>query len=114
MTKRYWKLKELEKEKIDEENFWADKKKAKKEGQKYENQRVLDEKMFHQDIEEIPEMREEIQLYKDEDVIAELEAKMASMDLEQKPSESMKAPNGRKLVSVKRNTAQGLEHQQKA
>ena len=60
MTKRYWKLKELEKEKIDEENFWADKKKAKKEGQKYENQRVLDEKMFHQDIEEIPEMREEI------------------------------------------------------
>lgn len=38
--------------------------------------------MFHQDIEEIPEMREEIQLFKDEDVIAELEAKMSKMGLD--------------------------------
>jgi len=38
--------------------------------------------MFKQDIEEIPEMREEIQLFKDEDVIAELEAKMAKMGID--------------------------------
>jgi len=60
MNKRYWKLRELAKEKMDEENFHASRKKATKEGNQYENQRVMDEKMFHQDIEEIPELREEI------------------------------------------------------
>jgi nonsense-mediated mRNA decay protein 3 len=61
MNKRYWKLKELEKERMDDENFHAARKKASKnEGNQYENQRAMDEKLFKQDIEEIPELREEI------------------------------------------------------
>lgn len=35
-----------------------------------------------QDIEEDPEMRAHINIYKDEDVIAELEKKLAGLDLE--------------------------------
>ena len=35
---------------------------------------------------------------------------MSKMGLDQKPSESMGAPNGRKVVTVKRNTTKGLEH----
>ena len=39
--------------------------------------------MFLQDIEEDPELRGQIDLYKNEDVINELEKKLAGMNLEQ-------------------------------
>jgi|LauGreDrversion4_2_1035121.scaffolds.fasta_scaffold89542_4 hypothetical protein len=45
--------------------------------------------MFIQDIEEDPELRGQIDLYKNEDVIKELEKKMASMDIEESKKSSI-------------------------
>jgi len=42
-------------------------------------------KEFMADIEEDPEMREKISLYKDEDVVDQLEKQLAQMSLNDKP-----------------------------
>ena len=83
--------------------------------------------MFMQDIEEDPEMRQNIDLFRvsvyqviltfivvqDDDVIAELEAEMAKMDLEKKPKSEDKLPvaGGRNIVKVERKSKEGKEHQ---
>ena len=54
--------------------------------QKYEK----DYAMFMQDIEEDPELRGQIDLYKNEEVINELEKKLAGMNIEQQASEKSK------------------------
>jgi nonsense-mediated mRNA decay protein 3 len=79
---RIWKLKHLDKENGAEGADGDEKpaprgKKAKDAGQRYEK----DYQMFLQDIEEDPEMRGQIDLFKNEDVINELEKKLAGMNL---------------------------------
>lgn len=66
---RLWKLKVLEKETIDENNHH--KKEASKQNAK--NQRDID--LFMQDIEEDPELRQQIDIFKDEDAIQRLQAR---------------------------------------
>jgi hypothetical protein len=60
------------------------KKKGKDQGQKYEK----DYQNFLQDIEEDPELRAQIDLYKNEDVINELEKKLAGMNIEEEAKKS--------------------------
>lgn len=57
-------------------------------------------------------MRQNINLFRDDDVIAELEAKMAKMDLEKKPKSEDKLPvaGGRNIVKVERKSKEGKEH----
>lgn len=73
---------------------------------------------FMNDIEEDPELRQSVMLYKDQPVIDELEAQMAKMSLNKTQNKSPigealekgKATVGsseRNIVSVKRQTAAG-------
>lgn len=57
-------------------------------------------------------MRQNINLFRDDDVIAELEAKMAKMDLEKKPKAEDKLPvvGGRNIVKVERKSKEGKEY----
>lgn len=65
MNNRYWKLRELEKEKLNEEDFHAGRKKVSKaEEDRYMNQAKTDLEMFKKDIDELPELRGEIQLFR--------------------------------------------------
>eukprot|EP00347_Sterkiella_histriomuscorum_P005896 403354861 len=66
---RVWKLKTLEKETLDENNH------HKKEKSKAKNQRDID--LFMQDIEEEPDLRQQIDLFKDEEVIEQIKQKEA-------------------------------------
>jgi hypothetical protein len=74
-------LKHLEKEDGNEDPEGGKSKKKHKDvgAQKYQK----DYAMFMQDIEEDPELRGQIDLYKNEEVINELEKKLAGMNLEQ-------------------------------
>jgi nonsense-mediated mRNA decay protein 3 len=73
---RIWKLKQLNKEHIDENNIH---KKKNKDNGKTDR----DMEIFMQDIEEDPELRQQIDIYKNDDIIAELEKKIAGLDLEE-------------------------------
>lgn len=77
---RIWKLKNLNKVEIDENNMWAGKNVSKNKNRK----EVVDQDMqiFMQDVEEEPELRNQINLYRDDDVIAQLERKIAGLDLD--------------------------------
>ena len=80
---RLWRLQHLEKEGLDDHNIHK-----KREDKDYE--------MFLQDIEEEPEVRQQLDLYRNEDVIKQLESRMAGMNLEEKPEK--KAVSGRKTA----------------
>jgi len=78
-SKRLWKLKKLDKEAAKANNVWDRKKGGKKrQGDKEEN----DEDGFLEDIEEDPELRAQIPIYKDENAIAERVKKMKEGTLE--------------------------------
>jgi nonsense-mediated mRNA decay protein 3 len=61
--KRIWKLKRMEMEKADDNNFWGDKK-TKKQKNAAVDDAEKDYKEFLDDIEEDPEMRQKIMLFK--------------------------------------------------
>ena len=72
---RIWKLKHLNKEEeAGENNVHAMKKKSAKEARNLQDREMRDYNEFLQDIEEDPEMRANINMYKDDDVIAALES----------------------------------------
>jgi nonsense-mediated mRNA decay protein 3 len=71
---RIWKLKHLDKEAVDENNIHKKKAQGNKNDRDYE--------MFLRDIEDDPEMRQQIALFRNEDVIGELEKKIAALDLD--------------------------------
>lgn len=71
---RIWKLKHLNKEAMDENNIHKKKNNGNKQDKDYE--------MFLRDIEEEPELRQQIDLYRNEDVIEELEKRIAKLDLD--------------------------------
>lgn len=72
---RIWKLKHLDKEALDDNNIHKKKNQVKAGDRDYE--------MFLRDIEDEPEIRQQIALYRNEDVIGELERKIAQLDLEE-------------------------------
>lgn len=69
--------------------------------------------MFIQDIEEDPELRGQIDLYRNDDIIKQLESKLAGMDLDKEPAQEkpkVSARGGkeeRKTVKVARKTEEG-------
>lgn len=76
--------------------------------------------MFLQDIEEEPELRQQIDLFRNDDIIKQLESKLAGMDLnEEEAKEKAKAAtknakeeakskkNERKVVKPVRKTKEG-------
>ena len=73
--------------------------------------------MFLQDIEEDPELRPQIDLYRNDDIIKQLESKLAGMDLNKPVEEEVKEiakpstdpKNERKTVKVVRKTKEGKE-----
>lgn len=75
--------------------------------------------MFLQDIEEDPEMRQQIDLYRNDDVINELEKKLAGMNLEESKKSQVQAAidtgkgkvgkDERKIVKGARKTDQGRQ-----
>ena len=73
MKNRIWKLKHLDKEAMGENNVHASKKKSANQQRMQEEKDNADYNEFLQEIEEDPEMRSNINLYKDEDVISQLE-----------------------------------------
>lgn len=91
---RIWKLKHLEKEAEDgENNVHAMKKKSAKEAKNLADREMRDYNDFLQDIEEDPEMRANINLYKDDDVIASLERQLGGLNLtEGNPANTGKSP----------------------
>lgn len=70
----------------------AQKKKSAKEQRNLEERENADYNEFLQEIEEDPEMRQNINLYKDDDVVAMLEKQLNSMTLEEKMA-SGKSPS---------------------
>lgn len=80
---RLWKLKHLPKDEVAEEDGEATEKKGKKKGKDSQQRYEKDYQMFLQDIEEDPEMRQQIDLYRNDDVINELEKKLAGMNIEE-------------------------------
>jgi nonsense-mediated mRNA decay protein 3 len=122
--KRYWKLERMPMK--DETNMEADEEaeeeeKTNKKGKKqkkskkhtkteYDNQKEFEE--FLRDLEEDPELRTAVNLYKDKKVIDELEAKLASMSLGDKAKEISdmgKLIKKKKVVKAKRKTEKGEE-----
>ena len=75
-----------------ENNYHASKKKSAKDQRQQEDREQADYNEFLQDIEEDPEMRANINLYKDEDVINELEAQLAGMSINESAANN-KSPN---------------------
>ena len=115
---RLWKLKHLPKEEgapDEETEAPVKKKKGKDSQQRYEK----DYQMFLQDIEEDPELRGQIDLYRNEDVINELEKKLAGINLEEsKKSQIQTAIDSgkskvsgeqRKIVKGNRKTDEGRQ-----
>ncbi len=75
--------------------------------------------MLIQDIEDDPEIRDQINLYENKDVIKQLEAQIAGMNLEEiEPKQPKKANKNakedRKTVKVVRKTKEGKEKQAEA
>lgn len=131
--KRFWKLKHFEDQKMEElpeedqemdsgdEEGDLPKKKMKKEkkGRKNKTDKrdikgTKEYEQFLQDLEDDPELRANVNLYKDDDVIGELEAQIANMALDDKPSK-LKADlesgtiGGRKVKTAARKTAIGKQ-----
>lgn len=128
---RFWKLKHLNKEKNDEKEdkvenpFSSDdepeeesKKPAKKAKKMNKNKLKKQDKLDHkndkdyeyflQDLEDDPELRANVNLYRDDDVIAQLEKQIGSLKLEDEPVEQI---DGRTVKTAPRKTAAGKEKQ---
>ena len=74
----------MNKQSIDENDFWKAKKDAKREKRNNQEEKAnYDYNTFLQDIEEDPEIRQNVNLYRDEDVIEQLESQMAKMNLKE-------------------------------
>jgi len=84
--KRIWKIKRLDMEMHDENNRW-NKKSKRNQGDDVDAQKDKDLKDFMNELEEDPEMRQNVMLYKDEVVIDELEKQLAAMTLDEKAKE---------------------------
>lgn len=76
---RLWKLKHLEKNEAGEETGKGKRGQVKEGGA---SKKAKDYEMFIQDIEEDPELRQQFNLFRNEDVIGELEKKLAGMNLD--------------------------------
>ena len=124
---RFWKLRHLNKEKNDEKGdkvenpFSSDeeeeveekkkntkskpkrglKKKNKKEA-KQDHKNDKDYEYFLQDLEDDPELRANVNLYKDDDVIAQLEAQIGNLKLDDEPT-------GREIKKAVRKTEAGKQ-----
>jgi nonsense-mediated mRNA decay protein 3 len=108
--KRIWKLKHMEKEAIDDKNVWADRKKSKKNQDQDENQKNKDYEMFLNDIEEDAEIRQNVNLYKDDDVIDELEKQLAGLALDdKKPEATVKKSSVSEALDKGQATVNGKE-----
>ena len=122
---RIWKLKHLPKEEIGENNVHALKKKSAKEQRNQQDREQADYNEFLQEIEEDPELRANINLYRDDDVINQLEQQLNSLSLtEGKPGLSpsdVALQKGsvevdgqtRKVVKAKRTSAESMREQKK-
>ena len=88
-TNRFWHIKKLDMEQIDEGNIHQ---KKNKEGK---TSKDVDMDHFMQDIEENPDMREHINLYKDSKVIDELEKQLSGLNLD--GEDIKKSPMGQAL-----------------
>jgi nonsense-mediated mRNA decay protein 3 len=73
---RLWKIKHLDKEAIDENNIHHKKEKT-------YNKAKRDYDLFLQDIEEDPDVRQNIDLFKNDEIVKEIEKKFAEIDLEE-------------------------------
>lgn len=128
--KRYWKLERMpmkdetgmmeedaaeeEEKKEGKKAKRKNKKSKKKNKQEIDHEREFEE--FLREIEEDPELRSTINMYKDKKNIDELEAKLASMNLGDKTKDIAKMTTHmtkKKVVKVKRKTQKGKEMQQK-
>lgn len=121
--KRYWKLDRLpmkednqqdmeeEEEKDGKKNKKSKKSKRTKNKTEYDQQKEYEE--FLRDLEEDPEYRSAINIYKDKKVMDELEQKLANMGLDDKAKEisKMAKNENRKLVKAKRNTQKAKDLQ---
>lgn len=67
------------------------------------NREGKDYKLFLQDLEEDKELRDQVNLYRDDDVMAELEARVAGMTLDDKAP----AKGDRDIKKAVRRTEQG-------
>ena len=88
------------------------KKSKKKQKNEYDEQKEFEE--FLRDLEEDPEMRSSINMYKDNKTITELETKLAGMTLGEKAQEISninKLVKKKKIVKAKRKTEKGKELQ---
>jgi nonsense-mediated mRNA decay protein 3 len=89
---RYWKLKRFEnvQEEGDDiemtDGATAKKPKLTKKEKNLQARKDRDYNEFLQDLDEDPEMRQQIDLYKDHDVIAQLEKQIAGLDLNENPT----------------------------
>ena len=79
-------MKHLDKDMVGENNVHAMKKKSAKEQKNQEERENQDYNDFLQDIEEDPEMRANINLFKDQDVIDQLEAQLNAMSISETPA----------------------------
>jgi len=77
---RIWKLKQLHKQEVDENDVWKSRRDNKR-SNKLHPKEDQDMEIFMQDIEEDPEIRKNVDLFRDDDVIERLNAKMAKLDL---------------------------------
>jgi nonsense-mediated mRNA decay protein 3 len=113
--KRYWKLDRIpmRKDEMDVEEEEEQKTKKKKKGKKKTKGEHDDNKEFEeflQDLEEDPELRSSINMYKDKKVIEELESKLSGLSLGDKASEIAtmgKIEKKKKIVKAKRKTEKG-------
>lgn len=79
---RIWKLNHLEKESVNENNIWKGKdKRASKQDAMQERAHINDYNTFLEDIEEDPEMRQNINLYKDDNILEALEKQLGGLTI---------------------------------
>jgi hypothetical protein len=93
---RLWKLKHLEKDADADEEGRTKAGKTKDRQAAYQK----DYAMFIQDIEEDPELRQQIDLYRNDEVINELEKKLAGMTIEEKSAVAKTLDSGKKTVGT--------------
>jgi len=121
--KRYWKLERMPlKNEMDidgeEEEKATGKKHKKSKSKKHAKTDMKNEQEYEEflrDLEEDPELRANINIYKNEKVMNELEAKMSNMDLKDKTQaikDMTKEMNKKKILQAKRKTAKGKQLKQ--
>lgn len=96
-------------EEVPEEGGKKTKKQRKdKRRQNKEVRKQKDYEEFLQEIEENKEMQDQINMYKDDDMFRDLEAKMNNLNLEEVKANEERA-DGRKMAAPKRRTKEGKE-----